>query len=311
MLDLSQVVSGPICGRMLADLGADVVKVEPAEGDIIRMLQPQVGDEPVSVYFTWVNAGKRSISVDLRTDEGAELVRRLALTSDVLLDNFRPGVLAKFGLDAETLLAQHPRLDLLLDQRLGSRQLVVAAARVRARWCKPRSDGWSSTRACATRRPSRAPTSTATSPPACSRSAASSPPCTSASTRVAVSTSTCRWPKPSSTPTSGRRPSWPRYDGPRIPDTWNYPVFTLADGTAAAFMGDPTGAVDRDRGCAHRRASSRPRDSRDEALRVLGDLCAKVPDFATLEALFEPFAFLVAEVRTVAELAETRVGIGT
>ena len=72
VLDLSQVVSGPICGRMLADLGADVVKVEPAEGDIIRMLQPQVGDDPVSVYFTWVNAGKRSISVDLRTDEGAD-----------------------------------------------------------------------------------------------------------------------------------------------------------------------------------------------------------------------------------------------
>jgi crotonobetainyl-CoA:carnitine CoA-transferase CaiB-like acyl-CoA transferase len=70
VLDLSQVVSGPICGRMLADLGADVVKVEPAEGDIIRLLRPQVGEEPVSVYFSWVNAGKRSISVDLRLPAG-------------------------------------------------------------------------------------------------------------------------------------------------------------------------------------------------------------------------------------------------
>ena len=131
VLDLSQVVSGPICGRMLADLGADVVKVEPAEGDIIRMLRPQVGDDPVSVYFTWVNAGKRSISVDLRTDEGADLVRRLALTSDVLLDNFRPDVLAKFGLDAEHPARAASPTDLLLDQRLGTRQLVVAATGVR------------------------------------------------------------------------------------------------------------------------------------------------------------------------------------
>src|SRR4051794_16785293 len=110
VLDLSQVVSGPICGRVLADLGADVVKVEPPGGDIIRMLRPRVGDEPVSVYFTWANAGKRSVCVDLRKPEGEDLVRRLALTSDVVLDNFRPGVLAKFGLDADTLLAAQPRL---------------------------------------------------------------------------------------------------------------------------------------------------------------------------------------------------------
>ena len=70
VLDLSQVVSGPICGRMLADLGADVVKVEPGGGRHHPHAAPQVGDDPVSVYFTWVNAGKRSISVDLRTDEG-------------------------------------------------------------------------------------------------------------------------------------------------------------------------------------------------------------------------------------------------
>ena len=72
------------------------------------MLRPQVGDDPVSVYFTWVNAGKRSISIDLRTDEGAELVRRLALTSDVVLDNFRPDVLAKFGLDAGPCSRSNP-----------------------------------------------------------------------------------------------------------------------------------------------------------------------------------------------------------
>ena len=110
VLDLSQVVSGPICGRVLSDLGADVVKVEPPEGDVIRTLEPRVGDEPVSVYFTWANAGKRSVSIDVRTPRGSDLVRALADTSDVVLENFRPGVLEKFGLDADTLLARQPTL---------------------------------------------------------------------------------------------------------------------------------------------------------------------------------------------------------
>ena len=114
VLDLSQVVSGPICGRMLADLGADVVKLEPPEGDIIRFLQPKVGDDPVSVYFTWVNAGKRSISLDLRTERGAALARELALASDVVLENFRPGALEKYGLDADDAAGGEAELDLLL-----------------------------------------------------------------------------------------------------------------------------------------------------------------------------------------------------
>src|ERR1035438_8285837 len=88
VLDLSRVVSGPICCRLLADLGAAVIKVEPPEGDIIRTLEPRVGEEPLSVYFTWANAGKRSIAVDLRKPEGAKLVQQLAMTSDVLVENF-------------------------------------------------------------------------------------------------------------------------------------------------------------------------------------------------------------------------------
>ena len=74
VLDFSQVVSGPICGRVLADLGADVVKLEPFEGDVIRQLEPKVGDDAMSVYFTWANAGKRSIAVNLRDPRGTELV---------------------------------------------------------------------------------------------------------------------------------------------------------------------------------------------------------------------------------------------
>ena len=108
VLDLSRYVSGPSCGRLLADLGADVVKVEPPEGDPSRSVQPKVGSS--SIYFTQQNAGKRSLCVDLRAPGGAELVARLATNVDVLLENFRSGVLARQRLDSATLLERNPSL---------------------------------------------------------------------------------------------------------------------------------------------------------------------------------------------------------
>jgi crotonobetainyl-CoA:carnitine CoA-transferase CaiB-like acyl-CoA transferase len=108
VLDLSRMVSGPLCGRVLSDLGADVIKVEPPEGDRTNTVPPVIAG--VSPYYAQLNAGKRRIVVDLKTDAGPEVVRRLALGSDVLLENFRPGVLRRFGLDAEHLLAADPRL---------------------------------------------------------------------------------------------------------------------------------------------------------------------------------------------------------
>jgi crotonobetainyl-CoA:carnitine CoA-transferase CaiB-like acyl-CoA transferase len=108
VLDLSRMVSGPLCGRMLADLGADVVKIEPPEGDRTRTVPPHVGG--VSPYYAQMNAGKRNVCIDLKADGGAELVARLAARADVLLENFRPGVLARFGLDAASLCAANPRL---------------------------------------------------------------------------------------------------------------------------------------------------------------------------------------------------------
>jgi crotonobetainyl-CoA:carnitine CoA-transferase CaiB-like acyl-CoA transferase len=109
VLDLSQVISGPICGRVLADLGADVVKVESPAGDISRRVPPHVAPD-TGLYFSQANAGKRAVCIDLRADAGADLVRRLVACCDVLIENFRPGVLARRGLGADELLAAHPRL---------------------------------------------------------------------------------------------------------------------------------------------------------------------------------------------------------
>ena len=108
VLDLSRVVSGPLCGRLLADLGADVIKVEPPEGDVTRTAQPLVGG--VSPYFAQMNAGKRAIMIDLKNPEGAAIVERLAARADVLLENFRPGVLDRLGLDPQRLRERNPGL---------------------------------------------------------------------------------------------------------------------------------------------------------------------------------------------------------
>jgi CoA:oxalate CoA-transferase len=109
VVDFSRVVAGPFCGRVLADLGADVVKVEPPEGD--RM--PRGGAQfvnGVSAYFAHLNAGKRSVCLDLGSAEGAEVAARLVGTADVVLENFRPGILSRYGLGPEALLAANPRL---------------------------------------------------------------------------------------------------------------------------------------------------------------------------------------------------------
>jgi formyl-CoA transferase len=99
---------------LLADLGADVIKVEkPGAGDDTRHWGPpwhEHGDEKVAAYFLAANRGKRSVAIDFATEEGAALVRRMSADADVLVENFKVGGLKKFGLDAESLRAAHPRL---------------------------------------------------------------------------------------------------------------------------------------------------------------------------------------------------------
>jgi len=114
VLDLSRVLAGPWCTQLLADLGADVTKIErPGAGDDTRHWGPPwhgEGDERVAAYFLSANRGKKSAAIDFSRPEGAALVRKLAEQSDVVVENFKVGGLKKFGLDAESLRAANPRL---------------------------------------------------------------------------------------------------------------------------------------------------------------------------------------------------------
>ena len=111
VLDLSRVLAGPFVGRILADLGAEVVKVEPPEGDLTRTFGHEIAG--ISGYFTQQNAGKRNVCVDLTARGGPELVADLAAAADIVVENFRPGVLARFGLDYAALSARNRRLIML------------------------------------------------------------------------------------------------------------------------------------------------------------------------------------------------------
>ena len=108
MLDLSRVLSGPHCTRMLADMGADVIKIEPPAGDLTRFASPR--RHGLSSYFVQQNVGKRNLSLDLATPEGAGILLALAEHADVLVENYRPGVMARLGLDADTVRTRNPRL---------------------------------------------------------------------------------------------------------------------------------------------------------------------------------------------------------
>jgi crotonobetainyl-CoA:carnitine CoA-transferase CaiB-like acyl-CoA transferase len=105
VVDLSQGVAGPHCGMLLALNGADVVKVEPPEGDWGRAIGKRYGD--FCAYFAAFNRGKRSLAVDLKQAAGLAVVRRLAAEADVVVENYRPGVLARFGLDYESVRASN------------------------------------------------------------------------------------------------------------------------------------------------------------------------------------------------------------
>ena len=109
VVDLSQYLAGPTCTRMLVELGADVIKIEvPPYGDPGRSFAPRKNQR--AGFHVQQNRGKRSVCVDLATDEGVEVVRRLIAKADIVVENFSPGVMARKGLSYEELSAEHPEL---------------------------------------------------------------------------------------------------------------------------------------------------------------------------------------------------------
>ena len=110
IVDLTRVLSGPYCTMLLADMGARVIKIEqPGRGDDTRAWGPPfVGEE--SAYFLSINRNKESVTLDFKAAEGRRILNQLISTSDVLVENFRPGVMSRLGLDYTTLAQHHPRL---------------------------------------------------------------------------------------------------------------------------------------------------------------------------------------------------------
>lgn len=108
VLDTTQIMAGPYCAMLLADMGARVIKVEPPAGDSTRVMAGSQGSD--SAAFNAVNRGKLGIVLDLTKDQGRHVFTRLARGADILVENYRPGVMARLGLDYATLSVEHPRL---------------------------------------------------------------------------------------------------------------------------------------------------------------------------------------------------------
>jgi CoA:oxalate CoA-transferase len=108
VIELANFIAGPLCGTLLADMGADVVKIEPPQGDMGRATPPIRNGESVS--FTALNRNKRSLVLDLKRPEAQEIMRKLAAKSDVFVEANRPGALEKMGLGAEHLKAVNPKI---------------------------------------------------------------------------------------------------------------------------------------------------------------------------------------------------------
>ena len=113
VLDMTNVLAGPFCCHQLAHMGADVIKVEvPGSGDLARQLggDPALNDKKMGVSFLAQNAGKRSITINLKSARGKKLFRELVKTADVLVENFRPGVMDRLGVPFDVLKQDNPKL---------------------------------------------------------------------------------------------------------------------------------------------------------------------------------------------------------
>src|SRR4051812_27707719 len=108
VVDFSRVLAGPHCAQTLLDLGAEVIKIDPPSGDMARRAYPRIGE--ISGYYAQQNAGKRNISIDLNVEGAREIALRLCDEADIIVENFRPGTLAGFGLGYDDVAARNPHV---------------------------------------------------------------------------------------------------------------------------------------------------------------------------------------------------------
>jgi len=127
VLDFSQVLAGPYAGRLFAELGADVIKVEAPGGDLTRAIAPK-RDRGQSGLYTWANLGKRNVCIDLQRPEGRALALELVRRSQVVIENFRPGVAARLGIDWQAVHASNPRAVMVSVSGFGSDSPIGAFA---------------------------------------------------------------------------------------------------------------------------------------------------------------------------------------
>jgi formyl-CoA transferase len=110
VVDLSRVLGGPYCAQMLADHGAEVIKIEPPQGDETRLWGPPFDQEGISAYYAGINRNKRTVALDLSKKEGREVLLKLLESADVLIENFKTGTMEKWGIGYEALSKTFPRL---------------------------------------------------------------------------------------------------------------------------------------------------------------------------------------------------------
>ena len=301
MLDFSQVVSGPDL-RPHARRPRGRRGEARAAGGRHHPLPATAGRRRSGQRVLHLGQRRQALHlVDLRTRPGRRARPAAGASRATWCSRTSaPASLEKYGLDAEHCWRASPTSSTARSTGGATTTPGRSGGRTR-RWCRRRSGGSSSTPGCATHRPSRARTSTGTSPPVCSVSG-SSPRCSSGSAPAAASISTSPWPRPSCTPTSGRRPISPGTTDPGSPTRGT--TRSSRSPTAPGRVHGRSAAAAGDRGGAHRRAGAVHGIARRGAADPRRPV-AQVPDFPTLEARFERFGFLVAEVRTVQELAET------
>ena len=130
VVEFTHMVMGPTCGMVLADMGAETIKVEPIEGDRTRHLLGSGAG-----FFPLFNRNKKSIAIDLRQADGAEVARRLAATADVVAENFKPGTMGKYGLDYASLSRRSTRAASTSVSRVSCLARTTTAPRW-TRWCR-------------------------------------------------------------------------------------------------------------------------------------------------------------------------------